>query len=112
MADPKRSDYFFIVTTALVFIIVYPIAGLEKALAFSVTFGVFSAVAQAKWQMRTDSRFWVVLAVFAIIHISVIALIDIPELKFGLVSLPVALVDGFAMYAFLNWLEKDSSRLR
>jgi hypothetical protein len=104
--NERQVDNLLLITTAAVFFVVWPFGGMEKALASAVIFGVFSAIIQAKWGSRRDKRFWLVISVFAVVHIVALSLIQIPELRMGLISLPIALVDGFAMYRFINWIEK------
>lgn len=105
-ATSRRSDVILGAATLLVFVAVMLISNLEKALVFAVMFGVFSALAQSKWESRKNRLVWVILAVLAVIHIVVLSLVRIPELRFGLISLPFALVDGFAIYGLLNWIER------
>lgn len=108
----RRSDLIFGALTAIVFGVVALISSLDKALVFAVMFGVFSAIIQAKWDSRSDKRLWIIIAILAIVHIVVISLIRIPELRFGLVSLPFALVDGFAIWGLLNWIERRFPAVR
>jgi hypothetical protein len=110
MKVTRRSDLYLVMGTAVVFVAVALVASLEKALAAGVTFAVFSAVIQAKWDSRHDARFWIVISIFAFVHILAITLITFPEPRFGLVSLPLALIDGFVMFGILNWIEKRFPR--
>jgi hypothetical protein len=89
-----------------VFSLVAWASNLEKGLAAGVTFGVFAAIVQTKWASRGDWRFWAIIALFATIHVLVIFIVRFPEARAGLVSLPVALVDGFIMWGLINWVEK------
>ena len=102
----RRADLILGTLTAAVFIGVAMYSTLEKALAFSVLFGVFSAIVQSKWESRHDIRFWLIISSFATAHIVLISLIHIPKVQFGLISLPFALVDGFAMWGLINWIER------
>ncbi len=102
----RRSDLILIASTGLVFLVVVAFSNLEKALAFSVVFAVFLSIVQTKRQSWNDRRFWFILSILALAHIAVLSGIIIPELKFGLIVLPFALVDGFAIYWFLNWMER------
>ena len=86
------------------------LSNLEKALTASVTVGVFVAIIQTKWESRNDWRFWAVVAVFAVIHVVAISIIQFPEVRAGLVSLPFALVDGFIMWFLINWIERRFPR--
>jgi len=71
---------------------------------------VFAAIVQMKWESRHDRRFWIAIAAFAAIHIVAIVLIKFPTPKFGLLSFPFALIDGFLMFGVLNWMEKRFPR--
>ncbi|MBX9797043.1 MAG: hypothetical protein K2Y03_09180 [Sphingomonas sp.] len=79
---------------------------IEKAFAFALCFSVFMAVAQTKRDSWKNGRFWALLLCVAALHFIAIALIPVPEIKFGLMGLPLALVDGFAIYGLLNWIER------
>jgi hypothetical protein len=102
----RKSDLISAALIIFIFICVALISSLEKALAFSVTFGVFLAIIQTKWENRKNKRFWIILTILAIIHVVVLSLIHIPELRFGLICLPFALADGFAMWGLINWIER------
>lgn len=102
----RRSDLILGLATICVFGLVALVASLERALAFSVVFGVFFSIVQTRWKSQNNRRFWLIVAVLAIIHVVILSLIRIPELRFGLVVLPFALVDGFAMWWLINWIEK------
>ncbi len=102
----RRSDIVLVASTASVFLLVVLVSALEKALVFSVAFAVFLSIVQTKRQSWSDRRFWVILSILALIHVVVIWVAHIPELRFGLISLPFALVDGFAMWGLINWIER------
>lgn len=102
----RRSDFVLAAASLCVFAVAALLTNLDKALAFSVAFMVFLAIVQTKRESWSDTRFWAILTVLAIIHIVVLSLVHIPELRFGLISLPFALVDGFALWGFLNWIER------
>ncbi len=95
-----------ILSTGVVFITVAWLSNLEKALASGVIFGIFASIVSVKWESRHDLRFWIIISGFAVIHIVGLTLIDFPELRFGLMSLPFAFADGFIMWGVLNWIEK------
>jgi hypothetical protein len=110
MPVTRRTDLYLAAAVAVVFIAVALVAPLEKALAAGVTCGVFVALIQMKWESRHDRRLWAVLGFFALIHILAISLITFPEPRYGLVSVPFALVDGFALWGILSWIEKRFPR--
>jgi choline-glycine betaine transporter len=95
-----------VVSTAVVFLAVAMVSYIEKAFAFALCFSVFMAIAQTKRDSWRDGRFWTLLLGIAALHFIAIALIRVPEIKFGLMGLPFALVDGFAIYGLLNWIER------
>jgi hypothetical protein len=90
----------------LVFILVAIASSLEKAFAFSMTFGVFAAIIQTKWESRTDWRFWSILSIFAGAHLLAIYLVHFPRPQLALTFVPVAMIDGFAMWGLINWIER------
>ena len=89
-----------------VFILVTIFSSLEKAFALSMTFGVFAAIIQTKWESRMDWRFWSILSIFACVHLLAIYLIHFPRPELALAFVPVAMVDGFAMWGLINWIEQ------
>lgn len=102
----RRSDLIVIASMAVIFILVALISNLEKALAFSALFGVFSTVIQTKVKGQRDRRFWIAISVLAVAHVIFLSLIYIPPLRFGLMALPVALVDGFAIWGIISWIDR------
>ena len=83
----------------------------ETGLLAGVTFGVFLTVVQTKREVRKESlserRFWLLIIVLALIHIVAIFTFKISDFQFGLMVLPFALVDGFAMWWLINWIERN-----
>jgi nicotinamide riboside transporter PnuC len=110
--DPptRRSNLVLVASTALVFLIVSLVSSLEKALIFSTVFAVFLSIVQTKRDSRRDRRFWIMIAILAIIHLAILSLVQIPTLQFGLMVLPFALVDGFAMWGLINWIDRRFPR--
>jgi hypothetical protein len=106
----RRSDFVLGALTLSIFILVYCVSNAENALAYSVVCGVFLSLIQAKWNSRRDGRFWVIMAIFAFLHVVILSLVHIPQLKFGLMILPFALADGFAMWGFINWIDRRFPR--
>jgi choline-glycine betaine transporter len=107
ISPSRRSDVALVVSTAIVFLAVAMVSYIEKAFAFALCFSVFMAIAQTKRDSWKDRRFWALLLGIAALHFIAIALIRVPEIKFGLMGLPFALVDGFAIYGLLNWIERQ-----
>lgn len=106
----RRSDLVLGMSTIVIFIGISLFSSLEKALACAIIFGVFLSIVQTRLQRQNDRRFWAIIAILAIIHIIALWLIHIPELRFGLMSLPFALADGFAMWGLINWIERRFPR--
>jgi hypothetical protein len=102
----RRSDLILGLATICVFGLVALVASLERALVFSVVFGVFFSIVQTRWKSQNGRRFWLIIAILATIHVVVLSLIRFPEPSFGLAVLPFALVDGFAMWWLINWIER------
>ena len=82
----------------------------ERALAFSMLFGVFLCVVQTQPVERRDGRFWLLLGALALIHVPLLALVTFHRFPFGMVVFPFALVDGLAIWAFIKWTEKRFPR--
>jgi hypothetical protein len=104
----RRSDMILAVPTLVVFSIIAVVSTLERALAFALAVAVFISIIQTKKESWRDRRFWIVLTVFALAHLVILSLIRIPELRYGMMAMPFALADGFAMWGIINWLERRS----
>lgn len=106
----SRENWILVGIGVIIFASVASISNLEKGLAAMLSFGVFATIIQTKSETRKESlrdwRFWLIIAIFAVIHIVAITIIQFPELKAGLISLPFALVDGFAMWFLIKWIER------
>ncbi|MGA9658088.1 MAG: hypothetical protein WBQ60_03185 [Asticcacaulis sp.] len=106
----SRIDWIIAVISMSVFGFVALITNLEKGLFFAGAAYAFGIIIQTKLETRKESirekRFWVLISVLAIIHVILLSLIHIPELKFGMIVLPFMLVDGFIMWWFINWVER------
>jgi hypothetical protein len=87
-------------------------SSLGKAFALALAFGVFLAIIQTKTESWADPRFWIILAVLAVIHVVVLSIVHIPEPRAGLEAAPFAFVDGFAMFGLLNWIERRFPRMK
>jgi hypothetical protein len=48
------------------------------------------------------------MGALALVHLLVLSFVPLGEFRFGLVVLPFALVDGFAIWALVKWSEKRS----
>ena len=86
------------------------VSNLEKGLAAGMAAAAFVGVIQTKSESTRDARFWTILSIFALIHIAVISLVAFPQVKAGMIYAPFALVDGFIMWGFINWVEKRVPR--
>lgn len=90
----------------LAFVLVAVVSGLEKAFASAMTFGVFAAIIQTKWESRRDWRFITILLVFASAHLIAICLISFPRPEMALAFVPIAMIDGFVIWGIINWVER------
>jgi len=91
-----------------VFCAVALVSTVERALVFAVASGVFLAIIQTQPVARRDERFWRLMGALALLHVLILSLVPLGEFQFGLVVLPFALVDGFAMWGLVKWSEKRS----
>ena len=105
----KRSDVALAVSTAAVFIAVAMVFNLEYALEAAVTFAVFSAIIQQKWDLRKKAWFWVTIGLFFAIHLILAVLIEIPDVRPGIITVPIAIIDGLCMLAVINWMQRRSA---
>lgn len=110
----SRENWIAVGIGVVIFILVASVSNLEKGLAAMLSFGVFVTIIQTKAETRKESlsdwRFWLVIFVFAVIHVIAITLIEFPELKAGLISFLFALADGFAMWFLIKWIERHVFR--
>jgi len=104
----RRSDLILAASCLLVFAAVALVSTLERALVFAVASGVLLAIIQTQPVARRDERFWRLIGALALVHLVIFLLVPLREFQFGLVVLPFALVDGFAMWALVRWWEKRS----
>jgi hypothetical protein len=105
----RRSDLILAVSCLLVFGAVALISTLERALVFAVASGVFLAIIQTQPVARRDERFWRLIGALALVHVLILSFVPLREFQFGLIVLPFALVDGFAVWALVKWWEKQSN---
>lgn len=77
----------------------------ERAFLTSLSVYTFYVIISVEWRRRYDGRFWLLLSVFAIIHVIAIAFIRFPHFDGPsiAVALPFMFLDGFAMWGVLNW---------
>lgn len=105
-ARDRRTDVILAGLTAIVFILVAFISSLEYALEAAVTFGVFSAIIQQKWELRRYAWFWVTIGIFFIIHVAIATYVKIPDMRPGIIAVPIAIIDGLCMLAALSWIQR------
>jgi len=110
VARMSRSDWLLTAGVLVVFILVALVSTLENALGVSVSFGVLGTVIQIKWNSRRDPRMWALIGIVGAIQLLAIFLVHIPRLSVGLVCLPFALVEGYALFGLLNWMERRFPR--
>jgi len=107
----SRIDWIIVAISLIAFFFSAFATNLEKGLFVGAAVFVFGTIIQTKSETRMESlrerRFWLLITALAIVHIIVLSLVRIPELQFGLVVLPFALVDGFAMWWLINWVERN-----
>lgn len=107
----KARDWLMVIPTGIVFFVLWPIVGQGKSFACAAIFYVFYAIISHRWDQRRDRRFWLVLLAFALVHVVALSLIRFPaEVRPGLISLPFALLDGFIMWAILDWIKQQYPR--
>ena len=102
----KKSDLLGMVLVILLFFVLVIFLDPAKALASCVILGAFLAVIQTKPKAQRGVRFWSLISILAMAHVVGLSVIHIPEPRVGLISMPFALADGFAMWRLLNWIER------
>jgi phosphoglycerol transferase MdoB-like AlkP superfamily enzyme len=79
----------------------------EKAFAFALCLGVFYVLISREWSKRSSIRFWLIIAVFALVNVIGISLIKFPHYHGpSLIALPCVVADGFAMWGILTMLDR------
>jgi hypothetical protein len=106
----SRWDWLITACVLVVFILVTIVSTPENGLGVSVSFGVLATVVQTKWNSRRDPRMWALIGIVGAIQIPAIFLVHIPQLSVGLICLPFALVEGFAILGLLTWMERRFPR--
>ena len=107
----RKSDLALFVSTIAVFCLALVFFNPEKSLAFSILAGLVAAIVQDH-NYESGFIFWLSLGIIVLIHIAIICIINIPHLKFGLIAMPFAMIDGFAMSKFLKWISQRSKKNR
>lgn len=105
-----RTDWLSMAALGVVFVLVALVSTPENALAVMLTLGVLAIVVQAKWSSRRDPRLWAVIGTVGAVQFPAAFLVHIPRLSAGAVSVPFVLVEGFALWGLLNWMERRFPR--
>lgn len=83
----------------------------ERALLIGLSLIVFRIIIDQMWERRGDWWFWLALSILGCVHAFVLLVVRAPGPWATLaVALPFMLVDGFAMWAILSWIEKRMSK--
>ena len=106
LSSNKRSDTLLSISTAAVFVVVALVLNLEYALEAAVTFGVFSAIIQYKWFLKKQIWFWIIIAIFLTIHLVLAIIVRIPDMRPGIIAVPIAVIDGLCMLAVITWIQR------
>jgi len=81
----------------------------ERAFAIALCAFVFYALIVVKWASRHEAAFWLLLSLFAALHVAALSLLDFPHYEGpSIAAVPFALADGLAMYAVIRWVERRS----
>jgi hypothetical protein len=73
-----------------------------------VAVGVLTSIVETRWERRYQPAFILIMAFLTFLHIFVLALVPIPKFGFGLVVLPFAMIDAYAMWALVAWVDRPS----
>jgi hypothetical protein len=102
-----RRDWLALVLDGALYIALLNLVAPGRALAAALTVGIFYVMISREWYQRTSKKFWVAVAAFAVIHLAALSILPFPDYHGpGLMLLPLALADGFAMYGVLRWVER------
>jgi hypothetical protein len=77
-------------------------SNIEMAAVASATGGVFLAIIITEWRRRYNWWFWVVLGIFALIHIVMIIFVKILLLKTANFISTFVVADGFVMWGVIK----------
>ena len=80
----------------------------DRAFAVAMSVYVFYVIISREWDRRRERRFWVVMLIFAVLHVFALSLVKLPHYHVPSVAIafPFMFADGFAMWGILNWIEK------
>ena len=96
-----------VIPVGMVFFGLWPIVGQGKAFATAASIYLFYALISHKWNRRDDRNFWLAIGAFALLHVAGLMLISFPaEIRPSLAILPFMLLDGFLMWAALDWVQR------
>jgi hypothetical protein len=107
--NEDKRDWLALVPAGAVYIGLLYLVAPGRALAVAMTAGIFYVLISRDWDQRREKKFWIVLFVFAAIHLIALSTIPFPDYKGpGTLLLPFALADGFAMFGILRWIKRRS----
>lgn len=103
----RLKDLLAFMPLVPVFFLIAHVSTLEKALVSVVVLYTFYVLISEKWNNRKNAAFWILIALFCIIHVVVIYNLNIEgKISPAMICLPFAIVDFFVMYYIIGLYEK------
>lgn len=104
----RERDWLAVIPVCVLYFLLGKLMQDERAFLAAVSSGVFYVIISREWGRRRESRFWVTLSLFALVHVLALAVVKLPHFTGPsiAVAFPFMVADGFAMWAILNWTEK------
>lgn len=107
MNDISRTDLALAISIVPTFFLFFTWVDEEFLLVAILIVSMFYVLISAKWHLRRSIAFWLLIAIFIIIHTVAILLAQMPaEIRSGLILFPIFLIDLLLMFAVVSWLER------
>lgn len=110
IANLSTADWLVMLGVAVVCILVSFVSTIDKALATGMTFGVLAELVVLRRRSRHDPRMWALVAAVAAVQIPAIFLVRMPRISVSDAVVPFAVIEGLALWTFLNWIERRFPR--
>lgn len=106
--NERARDYLILIPVGVLLFGLRALIQAERAFAVAMSVYVFYVIISREWDRRREKRFWIVMLIFAVLHVVALSLVKIPHYRgpSAAIAFPFMFADGFAMWGILNWIEK------
>jgi len=104
----RERDWLAVIPVGAVYFGLGKLMQDERAFLAALSVYVFYVIISREWERRHQSRFWMVMAVFALLHVVALSVIRLPKFTGPTIAVafPFMMADGFGMWGILTWIEK------